>query len=404
MTPSAGAEHAHRDVQGLEHALGIGDALPGPVERGAVVHRHAEERQPDRHVDAGEAGPGAALLVVVEAERLHRHVPLVVVHRDHDVELAPAGAGEDRVGGQGTVHVEPGPPRVLDGRDDPGLLLVAEEAVLARVRIEPAHRNTGPRAAQAGHGLLGQVDDAADALAGDQVRHAAQRHVGGDVDDPQLLAHQEHREILRVGEPGQDLGVPGVLHARGGERFLVDRRGDDAVDRAGLTEPHAGLDVGVGGAAGLGADRGLRQGGRIHVGQVEALDCARLEAACVDGFDRVQPKRRPEQRQGRLHDRPVADDHRLARRRDLGPPQRLGDDLRADPGGVAHGDAEHGNASGGHEVAPRRASNTVERNPPALVSSEISRPPRRTRRPRASPSAGAPTRSKRRGPSARISA
>src|ERR1700730_2593749 len=158
-------EHAYGDVDGFEHALGVGDALPGAVEGGAVVHRDAQERQAHRDVDAGEPGPRPALLVVVEAEGLHRHVALVVVHRDHDVELAAPRAREERVRGQGAVHVEALTSRVLDRGDDLRLLLVAEEPVLARVRVEPAHRDAGPRPPEAGHGLLRELDDAAHALA-----------------------------------------------------------------------------------------------------------------------------------------------------------------------------------------------------------------------------------------------
>src|SRR5512138_2338957 len=67
---AAGGEHADGHVDGLEHALGVGDALPGAVEGGAVIDRDAQERQAHRDVDPGEPGPGAALLVVVEAEGL----------------------------------------------------------------------------------------------------------------------------------------------------------------------------------------------------------------------------------------------------------------------------------------------------------------------------------------------
>src|SRR5207248_8833428 len=115
----------------------VRDALPGPVERGAVIDGHAQEWQPDGDVDTRQAGPLLDRLVVLEAERLHRDVALVVIHRDDDVELAAAGAREERVGGQGTGDVEAVGAGRLDGGNDRALLLVAEQALLAGVRVEP---------------------------------------------------------------------------------------------------------------------------------------------------------------------------------------------------------------------------------------------------------------------------
>src|SRR5262245_4696533 len=69
------AEHPHSDVDRLDHALGIGDALPGAIERGAVVHGDAQERQSHGDVDAREPGPRPRGLVVRETECLHGHVP-----------------------------------------------------------------------------------------------------------------------------------------------------------------------------------------------------------------------------------------------------------------------------------------------------------------------------------------
>ena len=73
-------------------AARVGDAAAGDVERGAVVGAGAHERQAERHVDA-----------VLDAEVLHRDQPVVVGHRDDEVELARvaggvAGAHEHRVG------------------------------------------------------------------------------------------------------------------------------------------------------------------------------------------------------------------------------------------------------------------------------------------------------------------
>ena len=122
--------------QCLDHRLVIGNALPRAVERRAVIDRHAQERQPHRDVDAREARPFLGRLVVLETECFHGDVALVVIHRDDDIKLTAAGAGEERVGGQGTGHVEAFGARGLDRGDDLAALLVAEESVLAGVRVE----------------------------------------------------------------------------------------------------------------------------------------------------------------------------------------------------------------------------------------------------------------------------
>src|SRR3972149_5330431 len=129
---------------------------PGPPRNDgtAVAHRDAQEGEADPDVDAREAGPALARFVVLEAERLHGDVPLVVVHRDDDVELAAARAGEHGVRGRGAGDVEPRRPRRRDRRRDRGLLLVAEEAVLAGGRggargpAAGARAGAGPRRAR----------------------------------------------------------------------------------------------------------------------------------------------------------------------------------------------------------------------------------------------------------------
>src|SRR5207302_5410924 len=113
---------------------------------------------PDGDVDARQPGPLLDRLVVLEAERLHRDVTLVVIHRDDDVELAAAGPREERVGGKGTGDVEAVGAGRLDGGNDRVLLLVAEEALLAGVRVEPGHRDAAARSAEILERALGQAD------------------------------------------------------------------------------------------------------------------------------------------------------------------------------------------------------------------------------------------------------
>ena len=103
-------------------------ALPGDVEGGAMIDRRANDRQTERHVHRN-----------VKCQRLERNVPLVVIHANETIGLAPAGGQEGRVGRQRAFHVEALAARLLDRRnDDPLLLAVPEQPSLARMRIETA--------------------------------------------------------------------------------------------------------------------------------------------------------------------------------------------------------------------------------------------------------------------------
>ena len=110
-----------------------GERLAGPrdVERRAVVDRRADDRQAERDVHAG-----------VERHQLHRRVPLVVVHHDDRVVAVPVHRLEEH----GVGRVRPaGRDARCDGRGDRGSdvlgVLAAEQPVLPRVRVEPAHRD-----------------------------------------------------------------------------------------------------------------------------------------------------------------------------------------------------------------------------------------------------------------------
>ena len=164
--------------------------------------------------------------------------------------------------------------------------------------------------------------------------------MGRHVDHAELVAHQEHREVARAGQAREDLGVARVGQAGRRERFLVDRRGDDSVDRAGLREVHSRLDVRVRRASGGGAHPPAGHGRHVHVGEVEDLEGPGLPAAVRDACDAVQAERRADER-GRLRQRRrSADDDGPARALNLGLGSRAHDDLRPHARGVAHRHAE----------------------------------------------------------------
>ena len=76
--------------------------------------------------------PMLTLTPLVERQQLHRDVPLVMVHRHHDVELALDRAQKDRIRRLGVGHVQAARAGRLDGGDDLARFVVAEQPALRR--------------------------------------------------------------------------------------------------------------------------------------------------------------------------------------------------------------------------------------------------------------------------------
>ena len=73
----------------------IGAAGAGEIERGAMVDRRANDWQPERYIDAA-----------AEARVLENRQSLVVVHRQHAIEIPQPVGIEQRIGRQraGQLH------------------------------------------------------------------------------------------------------------------------------------------------------------------------------------------------------------------------------------------------------------------------------------------------------------
>jgi len=74
--------------------------------------------------------------------------------------------------------------------------------------------------------------------------------VGANVDHLQLVGDEHHGVVLRAGQVGQDLGVPGVAVAGEVHGLLVERGGRYRGDAAGAREPRRPLEVAEGRVAG----------------------------------------------------------------------------------------------------------------------------------------------------------
>jgi len=159
---------------------------------------------------------GGRLVVSVndaEAKELHRDVPLIVEHGDDGIELACRGFDEDCVARERADHVEAAGTKVLDDRLVYTLVLVAEDAALAGMRIECRHSDARTGDAKIRQRLEGKVDDACDALARHQLRHVGERHMGRYVRHTEIAMRQHHAAVAARGESGQKIGMPGVAIA-----------------------------------------------------------------------------------------------------------------------------------------------------------------------------------------------
>ena len=108
-----------------KHAALVGLARPRNVECGSVVDRGANHGKANGNIHAR-----------FQSQRLDRPVALVVVHGDHQVEVAALGAEEERVGGQRALDIPSLCSAGRDGRSDLRLLLAVTEQGHFRPRAD----------------------------------------------------------------------------------------------------------------------------------------------------------------------------------------------------------------------------------------------------------------------------
>jgi len=269
-------------------------------------------------------------------------VALVGVHGHEHVESPAHSLGKQRVRGDRALGVDPAGSSGPDRRGDLPLLLVAKQAAVAGMGIQPGHTDAGPFDAESTAGLMGQLDHLAHPGLCDQAADLAEGHMGGHVDDPQVAVDQEHGVVGCARVVGEDLRVPWKRASCSTDRLLVDRPGHGGGDAPGhgqLDRLLDGRDCGAPclrrdltvGACPNGAALGLQH---IDPGRVQA----RLGLRGHGTDPEVQPgqgRRVPE------HGR-IAHEQGPAQGPDLFTGQCLDRDLGAYATGVSHGDAEDG--------------------------------------------------------------
>ncbi|MDF2599832.1 MAG: hypothetical protein K0Q54_2655 [Methylobacterium brachiatum] len=294
-----------------------------------MIDRGADHREADRDVHPG-----------LETQHFDRAMALIVIHGHHHVVIPPAGEEEQRVGRQGPAHVPALGAAGLDRRRDLlGLLAMAEQAVLAGMRVDGTDADLRLSNAGLHQHRMPAGDDALDEAGLDPRDRVDQADMGRDVNHPELRGDQHHRHFRRPGEVRQHLGVAGKLVAGRVQRLLRQGRGADALRLSRLHDLHGRRDAAIGGLAG---DRGQLPERQVlgDAFQVDALDRIRAEGRRARVGERIDPDRGPDDA-ARLPQAPgIADHQRLADRVDLRVRQRLHDDLWPDASGIAHGDGD----------------------------------------------------------------
>ena len=109
--------------------------------------------------------PSVTLTALPNADQLHRDQALVVIHRDDDVEFAANGAHEERVGRERAGDGQARLAGVAHGGRDHAVVLDAEQALFARVGIQPRHANPRRRDPKGRQRARGQGNRPAQPLA-----------------------------------------------------------------------------------------------------------------------------------------------------------------------------------------------------------------------------------------------
>ncbi len=158
--------------------------------------------------------------------------------------------------------------------------------------------------------------------------HVFQGDVRGDEHDAQRAGREHHRDVRVVGKVSEEFGEAGIAEAGEMQSVLVDRAGDDRVDRALPRERHRAFD----GAAGEPAGRGRAGGalGRSAHGhrRLAAPRSPSTDPDLARGRDRFDLFVRPDQRE--LGFEPCG--------------ECLRHHLRPDPAGIAERHREAGTA------------------------------------------------------------
>ena len=206
-----------------------------------MVDRGPDDGQPQGDVDC-----------VAERDQLYGDQTLIVVARNHGVELATHRPNKHGIGWEWPVNRDPARPSGRDGRREHGVVFTPHQAVLTGMWIEPGEGQPRRRPSKSWHLRRRQRDGLVESFPGQLSRNVSQRDMHGRQHDAQDVRVEHHRDAVAAGQVRQQLRVPAPGDTCCGKGFLINRRGSDPGDSATLGIPDGGDDGFVGGLTGLG--------------------------------------------------------------------------------------------------------------------------------------------------------
>ena len=236
-----------------------------------MIHTGTNNRQANGNIDPG-----------FQPENFYRRVPLVVVHRHHNVEVAPRRAVEQRIGRERSHDLNPlllGP---QDSRNHLLLFLaVAKQAIFPRVRVNSADGDPGRSDARFFQRLVGQGYHLVHPLRINHPDCIEDADMRGHMNHTQLGGREHHRIVLGIRQLGQNLGVARVEMAPFVQGFLVQRGSADRIDFLCFRQLNRPLQETKSGIACLGRYLSKRQIGGEQV-EIETIDSPPLEYSRLD--------------------------------------------------------------------------------------------------------------------------
>ena len=150
--------------------------------------------------------------------------------------------------------------------------LGAEQAAFAGVGIESGHGDAAALDAQLFQGQAAEPDGIQDARCPDPIQGLAKGQVGGDVDRPEVVDHQQHAYLGHPAQGGQILGVSGNADTRQLGGFLVDGAGHHGIQLLVQAGRHSGTNELQAGSAALLAHPAQLDLGEADVPEVQQMD------------------------------------------------------------------------------------------------------------------------------------
>jgi len=326
-------EHIGGGEEGGFHTLGVGGVASYDVEGGAMVGAGADDGQADGNVDGG-----------IEGEHFEGDESLVVVHGDDDVPFAVEGLVKEGVGREGALDVDAGFLGHEDGGCDDALLFVAELAMLGGVGVEGGDGDAWFFDVEVlAQGVVGEVDGSEDAADGEAVSEFEECFVNGGENDAEGAADEHHGDFFCTGAIFEQFGVAWVAVAGELPGFFADGCGDEGVYLAFFGVFDGVVEEFHGGFAALLA-RFFEDVSSEPWYFVVVCNDNGLGVGAVDAFVLVAPPEDVEFGEvgGVCEEFVKAIDDVSGAFADVGIGEGLYDDLRADAGRVAHGDADDG--------------------------------------------------------------